>query len=71
MTVLLTAACVFPLGIVVVMGVARLLGAMQDDSARDVLDRIALGIGLLWAVNLLGLILALGINAMGPPDEGS
>jgi hypothetical protein len=69
--VLLAAACVFPLAIAVLLGVGRLLGAMQDESAAAVLDRVALGIAILWAINLLCLILAQGINALGPPDEGS
>jgi len=70
LTVLLAAACVFPLAIAVVLGVGRLLGAMQDESAASVLDRIALAIAILWAINLVCLVLAQGINALGPPDEG-
>jgi hypothetical protein len=67
LTVLVTVASVLPLAIVVVLAVARLLEAMQDAAAAAVLDRIALGIGILWAIDLVCLLLAIGINALGPP----
>jgi len=51
-----------------VVGVGRLLGAMQDAPAAAVLDRIALGVSILWAIDLLCLVLAQGINALGPPS---
>ncbi len=65
--ILITAACVLPVAIVIVLGVARLLGAMQDDSAAVVLDRVALAIGILWAIDLVCLLVAQAINAVGPP----
>ncbi len=68
LTILVTAACVLPVTIVVVMGVGRLLGAMEDAPAAAVLDRIALGAGILWAIDLLCLVLAQGINSLGPPS---
>jgi hypothetical protein len=71
LTVLVTLACIFPVAIAVVLGVARLLGAMDDTSAAAVLDRIALAIGILWAIDLVCLILAQSINAIGPPDAPS
>jgi len=65
--ILVAAACVFPLAIVVVLVAARLLDAMQDAAAAGVLDRVALAIGVLWAIDLLCLLLAVGINGLGPP----
>jgi len=59
---------VLPLSLAITMGVARLLAAMNDAAAAGVLDRIALALGILWAINLACLLLALGINASGPPD---
>ena len=70
LTVLVTTGCVLPLALVVLLGVARLLGAMQDASGALVLDRIALGVAIVWGVDLLCLLLALGINALGPPPGG-
>ena len=69
LTILVTAGCVLPLAIVVTVGMGRLLAAMDDAAAALVLDRVALGIGLLWGVDLLCLVLALGIRALGPPSE--
>ncbi len=68
LTILVTVGCVLPLAIVVTVGVGRLLAAMEDAAAARVLDRVALAIGLLWAVDLLCLLLALGIHALGPPS---
>ena len=65
--ILVAGACVFPLAIVVLLAVARLLDAMQDAAAAGVLDRVALAIGVLWAIDLVCLLLAVGINALGPP----
>ena len=67
LAVLVALACVLPLAIVVVVGAGRLLAAMQDAAAATVLDRIALAVAIVWAVNLLCLLLALAINALGPP----
>ena len=67
LSILVAVACVLPLAIVVVVAVARLLDAMQDAAAATVLDRVALAIGILWAIDLLCLLLAIGINALGPP----
>jgi hypothetical protein len=72
LTILVTAACVLPIAIVVILAVGRLLAAMQDAEAAAVLDRVALAIGITWAINLVCLLLAQGINALektpGPPD---
>lgn len=68
MTVLVVAALVLPIVVAVVVGVARLLAAMQDLAGGAVLDRIALAAGLLWIVDLACLVTALGINALPPFD---
>jgi hypothetical protein len=71
LTVLVTAGCILPIAVVVVLAVARVLAAMQDAAAATVLDRIALAGGVLWAVNLVCLLLAVGINALGPPSDSA
>ena len=71
LTILVTLAAVLPLAIVVVVGASRLLEAMQDSAAAAVLDRISLAVGILWAIDLLCLLLAIGINAVGPPPGSS
>ena len=65
---LVTAACVLPVAITVVVTVAWLLAQMHDAAAAAVLDRVALAIGILWVVDLIVLVVALAIHALGPPD---
>jgi uncharacterized membrane protein YhaH (DUF805 family) len=67
LTILVTAACVLPIAIAILLAVARLLGAMEDTAAAAVLDRVALAVGIVWAIDLVCLLLAQGINSLGPP----
>jgi hypothetical protein len=67
LTILVTAACVLPIAIVVLAAVARLLAAMEDTSAAAVLDRVALAVGIIWTIDLVCLLVAQGINSLGPP----
>lgn len=69
--ILVAVAGILPLAMVVVLAAARLLDGMQDAAAAVVLDRVALGLGVLWAIDLLCLLLAVGINSLGPPDRPS
>lgn len=69
LTALVTLAVILPVAIAIVVAVARLLGAMQDEAGAAALDRIALAIGILWAIDLVCLLLAQGINSLGPPSE--
>jgi len=66
---LVTAACVLPVAITVVVTVAWLLAQMHDAAAAAVLDRVALAIGILWVIDLIVLVVALAIHALGPPDD--
>jgi hypothetical protein len=66
---LLSAACVLPMAIALVIGVARLLGAMQDDDGAAVLDRVALALGIVWAIDLVCLVISMAVNALGPPGD--
>jgi hypothetical protein len=61
---LVVAALVLPIAVAVVLGVARLLGAMQDAAGAGALDRIALGLGILWGVDLICLLTVQGINSL-------
>jgi uncharacterized membrane protein YhaH (DUF805 family) len=67
LTILVTTACVLPIAIAVLLAVARLLGAMEDTAAAAVLDRVALAAGIVWAIDLVCLLLAQGINSLGSP----
>lgn len=65
---LVTAAGVLPVAITVVVTVAWLLAQMHDGAAAAVLDRVALALGILWVIDLILLVVALAIHAIGPPD---
>lgn len=67
--VLVIAGLVLPIVVAVTTAAARLLVAMQDLAGGAVLDRIALATGILWAVDLISLVVVLGINAL-PPRPG-
>lgn len=69
--ILVTSACILPVAIAIVLAVGRLLGAMQDEAGAAVLDRVALAIGILWAIDLVCLLVAQGINSLGPPSDPS
>ncbi len=70
---LLTAlALVLFLTVGVILVVAAILGAMEDDPGRRVLHWVALGCGIPLAVDLICLLLAMGINSLSEtePPEG-
>jgi hypothetical protein len=67
--VLVTSAAILPMAIAVVVAVARLLSAMQDAAGSAVLDRVALALGILWALNLIALVMSLALERLGPPGE--
>lgn len=58
-----------PIAIVLVLATAQLLAAMQDAAGAAVLQRIGLGLGLIWLLGLIGLVVTLGINALDAADE--
>ncbi len=71
LTALAAVGAALPIAIVVVLAVARLLVAMQDTAAGAVLDWIALGLSIVWAIDLIALILALALRELGPPPDVS
>ncbi len=58
-----------PIAILLVLGAASLLAAMQDAAGATVLQRIGLALGLVWLLGLIALILMLGANALAPPGD--
>ena len=67
LAILVTVACILPVAIVIVLGVSRLLAAMEDAAGANVLDRVALALGVLWAIDLVCLVVAQSVNSLGPP----
>jgi hypothetical protein len=71
---LVFAGILLPITLCVVLGVAALLVQMGDTSGGGVLQRIALAGGILWAVDLICLVLIVAIGLIGwpgGPDETS
>ena len=66
---LIATALLLPITICVVFGVAALLEAMGDAAGGRGLYRIALGCGILWAINLICLVLVQAIGSFKGPDE--
>ncbi len=62
---LIAAAILLPIALCVVLGVAALLVQMGDASGGAVLHRTALAGGILWAIDLICLVLALAIGTLG------
>jgi hypothetical protein len=71
--VLATATIVLSLTLGAVLAFAAILGAMGDETGGSVLRWIAAGVGIVLAVDLMCLVLALAIHAVErseePPDE--
>ncbi len=72
---LLVAGALFlPIAIVLLLAVALLLGAMQDEAGQYALKRVALGLGVFWALDLIGLLIVVALQALAgdgnePRDE--
>ncbi len=69
---LLTAlAVVLPIIICVLLALGRLLEGMGDATGGRVLDAVALGVGVLWVVDLIGLVLSQAVNSLIDPTSDS
>jgi len=66
---LLAALILVPIAALLTLITSYLLAAMQDAAGAAALGRIVLALGLLWAIVVVALLLALGINELGPPRE--
>lgn len=65
---LLVGLLALPIGTLVVLATARLLAAMADEAGAAGLERLALAGGLLWVLDMLGLLAVLAVNSL-PPHE--
>lgn len=61
---LLAGVVLTPIAIVLVLGVAHLLSAMQDAAGAMFLGRLALALGIGWAFLGVCLLLALAANSL-------
>ena len=58
-----------PLGQAALVWVGGLLNAMGDAAGANVVARISTGAGVLWLVSLVGLVVALGLQAVADKGE--
>ncbi len=65
---LVVAALILPVGVSVLVGLARLLATMGDASGGVALNWIAFACGILWVLDLVCLVLVQAINSLGGPD---
>jgi hypothetical protein len=42
---------------------------MQDEAGRAVMARVGLGVGVVWLVNLIVLVVALAVHTLGRPED--
>jgi hypothetical protein len=66
---LLVGALMLPVAISILFGLGRLLTAMGDSAGGTVLGWIALATGILWSLDLVGLILIQAINSLGNDER--
>ncbi|HYW80748.1 MAG TPA: hypothetical protein VE890_14300 [Thermoguttaceae bacterium] len=61
---LIAAALVLPIVICVILAAGAVLSAMGDTLGLAVLQRIALAVGILWAIDLVSLLVVLALNTL-------
>lgn len=66
---LIAAALVLPVVICVILAVGSVLLAMEDTSGFVALRRIALAGGIVWAIDLICLLVVLALNALADDQE--
>ena len=66
---LLVGVLALPIVLCIVLGVGRLLAALNDTGGALILDRVALVLALAWAVDLVGLVAALGLEALARRED--
>ena len=69
MLVLVVAGLLLPIAVVVLYGVAGLLAALGDGTCGQIARIGALVVGLVWVVDLVCLVLALGVKAVTEKDS--
>ncbi len=68
---LLVGALGLPIVLCLLFALAQLLGAMQDAAGALAVLRVCLGLGVLWVVNLVALVIVPAVNSLDEPrDDG-
>ena len=66
---IIAGAIILPIAICLILGVAALLSAMGDTVGGGALRWVGLGCGIVWALDLILLVLVLSINSLSEPDD--
>lgn len=69
LAILVVSLVLLPIAILLVVAVGGLLAAMQDAGGAAVLNRVALGLGILWAFGVVSLLLVLALHVLGGDDR--
>lgn len=59
-----------PVVIAVLGWVGGLLGAMEDNAAARILGHLSTGFSVLWLVTVVGLVIALAVEALDESESG-
>ncbi|HVX15209.1 MAG TPA: hypothetical protein VHC22_28710 [Pirellulales bacterium] len=65
LTGIVACAVLLPVAITLVLATGFLFAGLQDMAAARLLNGFGLGLGLLWLIDLVGLVLLLGFEAAG------
>ncbi len=66
---LLVGALMLTIALAMTLVVGKSLEQMGDSTGASVLGGVGLGIGILWLIDLVGLVVTLGIRAVIEPDR--
>lgn len=67
---LIVLALGLPIALCVLMGLAWLLRMMQDEAGAACLARVAMGLAIVWIIDLIALVVIQAINSLGGPPTG-
>jgi hypothetical protein len=65
---LLSLATLLPIAIVLVVGTSALFAALNDPTVARALNGVALALGIAWVFSLIGLTVALALDALVSQD---
>jgi hypothetical protein len=66
---LLAGTLFLPIAIALLLTVARLLAALEDPAASAALERMGLGLGIVWALAMIALLAALALQSLLRIDQ--
>ncbi len=61
---LLAGTLFLPIAIVLLVTVARLLAALEDPAGAVALERLGLGLAIVWALAMIALVVALALQSL-------